>query len=107
MELHQLQYFVAVAEEASFSRAADRVHVSQSGVSAQIRTLEAELGLPLFDRSGRPTRLTEAGAAVLPFARAALRAVADARLAVDELVGLVRGQVRVGMVSGCSLPALT
>jgi DNA-binding transcriptional LysR family regulator len=51
-------------------------------------------------------RLTEAGAAVLPFARAALDAVASARLAVDELAGLVRGQVTVGMVSGCALPVL-
>lgn len=107
MEIHQLQYFVAVAEEASFTRAAARVHVAQPGISAQIRRLEAELGQPLLDRSGRPARLTEAGAAVLPFARAALRAVADARLAVDELAGLVRGQVKVGMVSGCSLPVLT
>lgn len=107
MELHQLEYFVAVAEEASFTRAAARVHIAQPGISAQIRKLETELGQPLLDRSGRPARLTEAGAAVLPFARAALRAVADARLAVDELAGLVRGQVKVGMVSGCSLPVLT
>jgi DNA-binding transcriptional LysR family regulator len=107
MELHQLEYFVAVAEEASFTRAAARTHVAQPGISAQIRRLETELGQQLVDRSGRPARLTEAGAAILPFARAALRAVADARLALDELAGLVRGQVRVGMVSGCSLPALT
>ncbi len=106
MELHQLQYFVAVAEEASFTRAAARVHVAQPGVSAQVRRLESELGQRLLDRSGRSVRLTEAGAAVLPFARAALDAVTNARLAVDELAGLVRGQVAVGMVSGCALPVL-
>ncbi len=106
MELHQLEYFVAVAEEASFTRAADRVHVAQPGVSAQVRRLESELGHRLLDRSGRSVRLTEVGTAVLPFARAALDAVAGARLAVDELAGLVRGQVRVGMVSGCALPIL-
>jgi DNA-binding transcriptional LysR family regulator len=106
MELHQLEYFVAVAEEASFTRAASRVHVAQPGVSAQVRRLESELGQRLLDRSGRTVRLTEAGAAVLPFARAALDAVASARLAVDELAGLVRGQVTVGMVSGCALPVL-
>jgi DNA-binding transcriptional LysR family regulator len=106
MELHQLQYFVAVAEEASFTRAATRVHVAQPGVSAQVRRLESELGQRLLDRSGRSVRLTEAGSAVLPFARAALDAVARARLAVDELAGLVRGQVTVGMVSGCALPVL-
>jgi DNA-binding transcriptional LysR family regulator len=106
MELHQLEYFVAVAEEASFTRAAARVHVAQPGVSAQVRRLESELGQQLLDRSGRTVRLTEAGAAVLPFARAALDAVAGARLAADELAGLVRGQVTVGMVSGCALPVL-
>ena len=106
MELHQLEYFVAVAEEASFTRAAGRVHVAQPGVSAQVRRLESELGQRLLDRSGRSVRLTEVGSAVLPFARAALDAVANARLAVDELAGLVRGQVRVGMVSGCALPIL-
>ena len=106
MELHQLEYFVAVAEEASFTRAAARVHVAQPGVSAQVRRLEAELGQQLLDRSGRSVRLTEVGTAVLPFARAALRAVSNARQAVDELAGLVRGQVAVGMVSGCSVQLL-
>jgi DNA-binding transcriptional LysR family regulator len=106
MELRQLEYFVAVAEEASFTRAASRVHVAQPGVSAQVRRLESELGQQLLDRSGRSVRLTEVGSAVLPFARAALDAVANARLAVDDLAGLVRGQVTVGMVSGCALPAL-
>ena len=88
------------------TRAATRVHVAQPGVSAQVRRLESELGQPLLDRSGRSIRLTEVGTAVLPFARAALDAVANARLAVDELAGLVRGQVTVGMVSGCALPIL-
>jgi DNA-binding transcriptional LysR family regulator len=82
------------------------VHVAQPGVSAQVRRLEAELGQQLLDRSGRSVRLTEVGAAVLPFARAALDAVTNARLAVDQLVGLVRGRVAVGMVSGCALPTL-
>src|ERR1700733_14929507 len=97
MEIHQLQYFVAVAEEASFTRAAARVHVAQPGVSAQVRRLEAELGQQLLDRSGRSVTLTEVGAAVLPFARAALDALDGARLAVDQLAGLVRG---------CALPSL-
>jgi DNA-binding transcriptional LysR family regulator len=101
MELRQLEYFVAVAEEASFTKAAARVHVAQPGVSAQIRRLERELGQDLLDRSGRSVRLTGAGAAVLEHARAALDAVAGARLAVDELAGLVRGRVRIGMVTAC------
>ncbi len=102
MELRQLEYFVAVADEASFTRAAARLHVAQPGVSAQIRQLERELGQDLFDRSGRAVRLTGVGAAVLLYARAALGAAAGARLAVDELAGLVRGHVAVGMVVACS-----
>ena len=96
MELRQLEYFVAVVEEASFTGAAERVLVAQSGVSAQVRRLERELGVELFDRGTRT--VTEAGAAVLPFARAALAAVAGVREAVDELAGVRRGHVRVGMV---------
>ncbi|TNC23510.1 LysR family transcriptional regulator [Amycolatopsis alkalitolerans] len=108
MELRQLEYFVTVAEEGSFTRAAEKVHVAQPGVSAQIRRLEREFGQELLDRSGRSVRLTEVGTAVLPYARAALAAVAGARLAVDELTGLVRGHVAVGMVTshGVDLPGL-
>jgi len=102
MELRQLEYFVTVADEQNFTRAAASLHVTQPGVSTQIRQLERELGQELLDRSGRVTRLTEAGAVVLPFARAALAAVAGARLAVDELSGLLRGHVAVGMVSQCA-----
>ena len=69
MELRQLEYFVAVAEEANFTRAAERVHVSQSGVSAQVRQLERDLGAPLIDRSGRVATLTAAGAVALPRSR--------------------------------------
>ncbi|MDH6143044.1 MULTISPECIES: LysR family transcriptional regulator [Kitasatospora] len=108
MELRQLQYFVAVAEERNFTRAAEQVHVAQPGVSAQIRRLERELGQELFDRSGRAVRLTEVGEAVLPYARAALAAVAGARQVVDELTGLLRGRVAIGMVTShnVDLPGL-
>jgi DNA-binding transcriptional LysR family regulator len=108
MELRQLEYFVTVTEEANFTRAAAKMHVAQPGVSAQIRRLERELGQELLDRSGRSVRLTEVGAAVLPYARAALAAVAGARLAADELTGLVRGHVAVGTVTShnVDLPAL-
>lgn len=89
MELRQLEYFVAVTEEANFTRAARRVHVAQPAVSAQIARLERELGQPLLDRSRREVRLTAAGEAVLPYARAALDAVRQAKTAVDELAQLV------------------
>lgn len=106
MELRQLVYFLAVAEEANFTRAADRVHISQSGVSAQIRALENELGARLFDRSGRVARLTAAGTAALAHARIALDAAADLQRAVDEVNGLIRGRLVVGMVTGCEIPPL-
>lgn len=99
MELRQLQYFVAVAEEANFTRAAERIHVAQPAVSAQIARLEKELGQPLLDRSHRAVRLTAAGEAALPFARLALRAVTDVRTAVDEVGALVRGSVTIGTVT--------
>jgi DNA-binding transcriptional LysR family regulator len=106
MELRQLEYFVTVAEEANFTRAAARVHISQSGVSAQVKALESELGTELFDRSTRVARLTEAGAAALPYAQAALNAAADLRLAIDEVNGLVRGHLTIGMVTGCEVTPL-
>jgi DNA-binding transcriptional LysR family regulator len=101
MELRQLEYLVAVADEASFTRAAARLHVAQPGVSAQIRRLEREFGEELLDRTGRVIRPTAAGATVLPHARAALKAVDDARVAVDELTGLVRGRVAMGVLTAC------
>ncbi|MEU5211665.1 LysR substrate-binding domain-containing protein [Streptomyces sp. NPDC020742] len=105
MELRQLQYFVAVAEEASFTRAASRLHVAQPGVSAQIRQLERELGQPLLDRSGRSVTVTEVGAAVLGYARAALASVDGIRHVVEEFTGLLRGRVAIGLVSGASVGA--
>jgi DNA-binding transcriptional LysR family regulator len=99
MELRQLEYLVSVADEGGFTRAAERLRVAQPGVSAQIKQLERELGQPLFDRSGRSVRLTEAGEAVLPYARRALDAVAGARLAVQERTGLIRGRVAIGTVT--------
>jgi DNA-binding transcriptional LysR family regulator len=106
MEIRQLEYFVAVAEEANFTRAAARVHISQSGVSAQIRQLEQDLGAPLLDRSGRTATLTTAGAAALDGARAVLAAVDAVRQAVDEVNGLIRGRLVVGMVTACTVTPL-
>ncbi|EKX64920.1 LysR family transcriptional regulator [Streptomyces ipomoeae] len=106
MELRQLEYFVAVAEEQNFTRAAERVHISQSGVSAQIRQLERELGAELFDRSARTATLTVAGKAALEHARAALAAAGAVGQAVGEVADLIRGRLTVGMVIGCTLTPL-
>ena len=106
MELRQLEYLIAVAEEANFTRAAERVRISQPGVSTQIRQLEHELGAQLIDRSGRRASLTAAGEAVLEHARAALAAAGAARQAADAVNGLLRGQLTVGMVTGCTVTPL-
>ncbi|WP_210491718.1 LysR family transcriptional regulator [Patulibacter sp. SYSU D01012] len=106
MDLRQLEYLVAVVDEASFTRAAARVHISQSGVSAQVRQLERELGAELIDRSGRTARPTAAGRAALEPARAALAAAAAVRRAVDDVTGVVRGRLALGMVSGCTITPL-
>lgn len=100
MELRQLRYFVTVVEEGGFTRAAARLHLSQPGLSAQIRQLEKELGQPLLERSSRSVTLTAVGRSVLPYARAALAAADAVRNAVDEHAGLLRGRVTLGLVSG-------
>ena len=106
MELRQLEYFIAVAEEANFTRAAERVHISQSGVSAQIRQLEHDLGATLIDRSGRSASLTAAGAAALGHARAVLASVDAVQKAVDDVNGLIRGRLVIGMVTACTVTPL-
>ncbi len=89
MELRHLRYFVAVAETLHFSRAAERLHLTQPALSRQIRDLESELGTGLFHRHGTATTLTPAGAAFLPRAHEVLattdRAIAEARAAGRQL----------------------
>jgi DNA-binding transcriptional LysR family regulator len=96
VELRHLEYFIAVAEEEHFTRAAERMHIAQSGLSASIRALERELGAPLFVRSTRRVALTEAGRALLAEARRTLASVAAARSAVAAVQGLLRGSVSIG-----------
>jgi DNA-binding transcriptional LysR family regulator len=100
MELRHLRYFVAVAEERSFTRAAERLWVAQPGLSTQIRRLETELGVKLFERHTRGADLTQAGELFLERARVAL-AAADAAGATgrDLEAGLV-GRLRLGIASG-------
>ncbi|MEV7968359.1 LysR family transcriptional regulator [Sphaerisporangium sp. NPDC088356] len=96
MELRQLEYFIAVAEECHFTRAAKRLRVAQSGLSASIRSLERELGAPLFLRSTRQVELTPAGRALLGEARRALSATDAAKDAVAAVQGLLRGSLAIG-----------
>jgi LysR family hydrogen peroxide-inducible transcriptional activator len=99
MEIHQLQYLVAVAEESSFSRAADRVGVAQPSLSQQIKKLEEELGTPLFDRLPRRVIPTAAGEKLLDHARRVLAELADARRALaDARDGVIAGTIVVGAI---------
>src|SRR3954465_3941507 len=104
MELRHLRYFVAIAEERSFTHAAERLWVAQPGLSTQIRRLESELGIQLFDRHTRGVDLTDAGELFLERARTALAAADAARSTGHDLeTGLV-GNVRLGTVSGAGWP---
>lgn len=100
MELRQLQYFAAVAEEGGFSRAAERLGIVQSAVSQQIGRLERELGVSLFDRSTRHVRLSGAGERLLPEAHAVLAAARRTREVASALASGTEGLLRLGTVQG-------
>jgi DNA-binding transcriptional LysR family regulator len=104
MELRQLKYFVAVAEELHFRRAAERLYVAQPAVSEQIRKLEAELGVRLFDRTNRRVAITEAGAILLEEGRRVLAQVDAAQLATRNARECAGARLRIGYLPD-SLPA--
>jgi DNA-binding transcriptional LysR family regulator len=99
VELRQFEHFLAVVEEGSFTRAAARLFMVQSSLSASLLGLERELGTDLFIRGRRGADLTDAGRAFLEPARAALGEVDRARDAVAQVKGLVRGSVRIAAVT--------
>lgn len=99
VEARHLEFFVAVAEELSFTRAAERVHAVQSTVSAGVQALEREIGASLFTRSTRQVTMTSAGRELLPQARAALEAMSQMRAIGSRSRGHVQGAVRVGIIS--------
>ena len=106
MDARQLEIFVAVAEERSFTRAARRLFAAQSTISAAVRTLEQELGGILFERSTRAVALTPSGEAALVEARAALAALDRLRAAAGPGDGRLRGRVRFGVFSSMHLVGL-
>jgi DNA-binding transcriptional LysR family regulator len=98
MDVRQLEYFLAVAEELNFTRAATRCHVAQSALSYQIARLEREHGVTLFERNSRSVRLAAAGEVLVRRARAVLDEIETARAELAELAGVVTGRLRLGMV---------
>jgi DNA-binding transcriptional LysR family regulator len=99
MELRHLRYFVAVAEERSFTRAAEKLWIAQPGLSTQIRRLEGELGIRLFERHTRGVDLTEAGELFLDRARVALAAAEAARSTGRDLEAGLVGSIRLGVAT--------
>ena len=99
VDVRQLRYFVAVADDLNFTRAAARLHVVQQSLSSAIARLEAGLGFKLFERSSRTVALTERGAAWLPYARAVLVAAAHAERAAGDLATGMTGTLRVGLAA--------
>jgi DNA-binding transcriptional LysR family regulator len=103
MTLRQLEYLVAVAEEGSFTRAADRLYVSQPALSHQIKALEQSVGGPLLERQPQHVRLTPMGRAFLPHAEAAVRAAEDARHEARAVADLEGGQLRIGTLHSIAI----
>ena len=99
MQLHQLRYFTAAAEDLNMSQAAKRLHVTQPALSRQIAVLEDELGVPLFDRIRKRIYLTEAGRFFLPKARQILCDVETAAQQVREQFGNARHTLRLGFIA--------
>lgn len=95
--------FLAVVEEGGFTAAAERIHLSQSRVSAHIAALERELGAVLFDRRARPIGLTDVGFAFLDYAKAVVESLDRADEAVDHVRGLVRGHLALGTIASTSV----
>ena len=105
MDVRSLEYFVAVAEELNFTRAAIRCHVVQSALSYQISRLERENGVVLFERTSRSVRLAAGGEVLLPRARAVLAEIDLARAELAALAGVLTGRLRIGMIGSATQAA--
>ncbi|WP_431823798.1 transcriptional regulator CynR [Burkholderia sp. F1] len=97
MLVRHIKYFLAVAEHHSFTRAAAALHVSQPALSQQIKQLEESLGAQLFDRTGRTTRLTDAGEVYFRYARRALQGLEEGKRAIHDVGDLSRGSLRIAV----------
>ncbi|ROM58074.1 LysR family transcriptional regulator [Pseudomonas poae] len=106
LDLRKLRYFLTVAEELHFGRAALRLHLAQPPLTRQISALEAELGFKLFDRTSRTVTLTAQGRAFLPYARGVLEQVERAQVIAGKLAAGTAGQLTLGYVSSIALSDL-
>ena len=109
MDLRQLRYFVMVADERNFTRAAERLHIAQPPLSRQIQQLEAEFGAELIDRSARPLRLTDAGRLLYEQARQLLARADDMRSMMSRASAIEKTRFAIGFVAStiyARLPAL-
>lgn len=109
VELRHLRYFLAIAENSSFTRAAARLRITQPTLSHQIRQLEGEIGTPLFDRAGNAVRLNEQGRVFRSYAERALKEVDSGLIAVAEMAGQMHGRLTIGVFrsfSGSLLPRI-
>ncbi len=96
IELRQLEYFLAVSKELHFTKAAEKLNISQPSLSQQIRALEHEVGMPLFDRIGKKISLTEAGRILLLHSKTIFHEIEQARSAIQDLNGLQQGSLTIG-----------
>lgn len=99
LTLRQLTVFETVARHLSFSRAAEELHLSQPAVSMQIKQLEENIGLPLFEQMGKQIHLTEAGNELYQYSRDILQRLSDLEVALDELKGMERGKLNIAVVT--------
>ncbi|RMN40112.1 LysR family transcriptional regulator, cyn operon transcriptional activator [Pseudomonas syringae] len=97
IKYRQLQYFLAIAETLHFSKAAESLFVTQPTLSHQLSELEAQIGMPLFDRTGGTVRLTQAGKIFREYAARSINAIEEGCIALSELEGLERGDLRLGV----------
>lgn len=101
MELRQLEYFMAVCKELHFTRAAEKLNIAQPTLSQQIKSLEDEVGMPLFDRIGKKTALTEAGKILLTHSQRVFHEIEQAQSALRDLNGLQKGKLTIGSLITC------
>src|SRR5690625_1363346 len=101
MELRQLEYFMEVCKELHFTRAAENLNIAQPTLSQQIKSLEDEVGIPLFDRIGKKITLTEAGRILLKHSQTIFFELEQAKLALNDLNGLERGNLTIGSLFSC------